>query len=125
MPTVLVVDDEPLVLQMVSVVLEQQGYSVLTAEGGTDALSLSQSHPGQIDLLVSDVVMPGMDGPTLATKLLAQNPKLPILFMSACCDTAAVGPCRGFPFLSKPFSIAILLSTVQTLLRQGSLRAGH
>jgi CheY-like chemotaxis protein len=68
--TILVVDDEPAICKLVGLALEQEGFQVLRAENGFDAIGLSESHSGEIDLLVSDVTMPGMDGPTLAGKLL-------------------------------------------------------
>jgi two-component system cell cycle sensor histidine kinase/response regulator CckA len=117
MPTALVVDDEPLVRKMVALVLEQDGMSVLTAGNGPDAIELSRSHHGGIDLLVSDVRMPEMDGPTLANKLQAENPDLPVLLISGYCEGDAMDRCH-FPMLPKPFSVTALLRIVHDLLNQ-------
>ena len=78
MSTILVVDDEPLVLGMVAMMLEEGGHSVMTAGSGADAINLWRSHRGGIDLLVSDVRMPVMDGCTLANALQEESPNLPV-----------------------------------------------
>jgi two-component system cell cycle sensor histidine kinase/response regulator CckA len=116
-PTALVVDDEPLVRRMVALVLEQDGISVLTAGSGADAIELSRSHHGEIDLLVSDVRMPQMDGCTLANQLQAENPDLPVLLISGYCENDAAERSR-FPLLPKPFSVTSLLQIVHGLLSQ-------
>jgi CheY-like chemotaxis protein len=120
-PTALVVDDEPLVRRMVALVLEQDGISVLTAGNGPDAIELSRSHRGEIDLLVSDVRMPQMDGCTLANQLQEENPELPVLLISGYCENEPAERSR-FPLLSKPFSVASLLQIVHCLL---SHAVGH
>jgi two-component system cell cycle sensor histidine kinase/response regulator CckA len=120
MSTVLVVDDEPSIRGVVARVLRREGHSVLTAGGGLEAISLSRSHHGAIDLLVSDVTMPGMDGPTLATELLEENPQLPVLFISASCDCENWGGCQRFRLLAKPFSAATLRGVVHGLLCAGT-----
>jgi CheY-like chemotaxis protein len=115
MATVLLVDDEPLVLHMVALILEKHGFTVLAADSGSEAIRLSRSHHGEIDLLFSDVVMPGMDGPTLAAELLAEQPALPVLFMSGGCDSLHLD--KPFRFVSKPFDLATLLITVRDLTK--------
>ena len=120
-PTALVVDDEPLVRRMVAMVLEQDGISVLTAGNGPDAIELSRSHHGEIDLLVSDVRMPQMDGCTLANQLQAENPNLPVLLISGYCENDAAERSR-FPILPKPFSVTNLLRIVHGLLNQAVRR---
>jgi two-component system, cell cycle sensor histidine kinase and response regulator CckA len=121
MPTVLVVDDEPLIRQVVALMLRQDGYSVLTADGGPEAISVSRAHNGTIDLLVSDVVMPGMDGPALATRLLEKYPLLPVLFISASREATQLAGFPHFQLLAKPFSMATLRGAVQGLLPAGVL----
>jgi two-component system cell cycle sensor histidine kinase/response regulator CckA len=116
MPTVLVVDDEPAIRSLVARVLEQEGLSVIRAADGRQALSLSQGSDEHIDLLISDVVMPEMDGPTLARNLVAKIPELPVLFISGCCDSMQFEGCRPFAFLPKPLDIPSLLKTVEALL---------
>jgi two-component system cell cycle sensor histidine kinase/response regulator CckA len=115
-PTVLVVDDEPLVRKMVALMLEEDGFWVLTAGSGPDAIDLSRSHPGTIDILVSDIRMPVMDGCTLATELQAENPHLPVLLISGHCDSETAERRGRFPLLPKPFSMTSLLAKVRGLL---------
>lgn len=115
MPTILVVDDEPLMRSMMSRVLEQDGYAVLTAEDGPHALSVFHSHHRDIDLLISDVRMPGMDGAELAAELKAEAPELPVLLMSGFCDPERI---RRFEFIPKPFTIADLVGRVHDLARR-------
>jgi CheY-like chemotaxis protein len=114
--TILVVDDEPLMRVMMRRVLEQDGHAVLTAENGTDALSVFRSHEGEIDLLISDVSMPGMNGAELAAKLKADAPDLPVLLMSGFCDLECLR--FGFEFIPKPFAVADLIGRVRHLARQ-------
>ena len=117
-PTVLVVDDEPLIRKMVALILEHDGFCVLTAGNGIEAIHVSHAHGGAIDLLVSDVRMPLMDGYTLATELQAENPALPVLLMSGFCEDQSAASRNRFPILSKPFSMASLLRHVHSLLSQ-------
>ena len=120
-PTVLVVDDEPMLREMVAQMLENDGFSVLTAGNGPDAIDLSRSHQGEIDLLVSDVRMPLMDGCTLANHLQAENPALPVLLMSGYCENETRR--SRFPMLPKPFSMKSLLGVVRDLLKHRHPRA--
>jgi two-component system cell cycle sensor histidine kinase/response regulator CckA len=117
MATVLLVDDEPLVRRMVERILEDHGFTVLAANSGSEAIRLSRSHRGEIDLLVSDVEMPGMDGPTLATELRAEQPALPVLFMSGGCEPLHLDNDKPIRFVSKPFDVAALLITVRDLTK--------
>lgn len=120
MATVLVVDDEPLVRKMVALMLENGGFSVLTAGNGPDAIDLSRSHRGAIDLVVSDVRMPVMDGCTLASQLQTENPDLPVLLISGNAESEmAMRPSR-FPLLPKPFSMSSLLVNVRALILTSS-----
>ncbi len=115
---ILVVDDEPLVLNMVAMMLEEDGHSVLTAGSGADAIDLWRSHRGGIDLLVSDMRMPVMDGCALANELQRENPDLPVLLISGYCESDPMG-CNGrFPLLPKPFAMPALLLAVHNLLEQ-------
>jgi two-component system cell cycle sensor histidine kinase/response regulator CckA len=116
-PTILVVDDEPVIRKLVKLVLEEEGFEVLNAESGPDAIHVSESHRGGIDLVLSDITMPGMDGPTMARQLLATDPSLPVVFVSGSGDHMVSDENRNFPILSKPFSLAALLRTVRSSLR--------
>jgi two-component system, cell cycle sensor histidine kinase and response regulator CckA len=111
MATVLVVDDEPIICSLVTEVLRRDGHSVFTASTASQALYLFRSH-GEIDLVVSDVLMPEMDGPSLARRLKAERPGLSVLLMSGCCESGQV---NSFDFLSKPFTLTELVSRVRTL----------
>lgn len=97
--------------------LQNDGFSVLTAGSGLDAIDLSRSHRGGIDLLLSDIRMPMMDGCTLANHLQEENPSLPVLLMSGYCENDARR--SRFPILPKPFSMKSLLGVVRDLLKHG------
>src|SRR5260370_14285223 len=81
-PAVLVVDDEPEVRKLVAAIIGSLGYNVLTADSGEHALSLQEHLTSKIDLLVADVVAPGMSGPVLAERLTARQPDLKVLYIS-------------------------------------------
>ena len=116
MATVLVVDDEPFIRSMMTEVLQKEGHSVFTAGCSAQALSLFRSHCREIDLLITDIVMPEMDGPALANKIQAERPGLPVLLMSGSCDTRELN--NSFEFLPKPFSISDLLKRVRSLAQR-------
>jgi two-component system cell cycle sensor histidine kinase/response regulator CckA len=117
-PTVLVVDDEPTLRKLMQLVLEREGFRVLTAQNGYDAMDVSESHRGAIDVLVSDVMMPGMDGPTLADELRETDPNLPVLFVTGSCERVPVNKDESFPIIEKPFSPGNLVLTIRKLLAQ-------
>ena len=75
-------------------VLERQGYTVLACAHGAEAVELSQSHDGRIDLLLTDVVMPGLRGYEVAQKVVAGRPEIKILYMSGYAEEALVGRAR-------------------------------
>jgi CheY-like chemotaxis protein len=105
--TVLLVEDEPSILRLGTLMLKKFGYTVLAAESPAEAVRIARSHAGAIDLLMTDVVMPTMDGRQLARELTGIRPGLRCLFMSG--YTADVIAHRGILFegvqhLQKPFS---------------------
>lgn len=112
--TILLVDDEPMLRALMEAVLLDRGYSVLTAGSGTEAMALFREHRGEIDLLISDIVMPGMDGPSLATALQRSCPDLKVLLISGYCNSRQLT--QGFDFLPKPFLPADLLAKVNNIL---------
>ena len=116
MPTILVVDDEPGILMFIAKVLGQSGYCVLTATDGADATPASQSHQSEIALLITD-------GPDLGRALSADDPDLPILFMSSRYDPPVPEQFEGSVFLSKPFSVGTLLDAVRLMLPGVSLQS--
>ena len=112
METILLVDDEPDVLALARDVLAAKGYRILEAGNAGDALRVAQEHGEPIDLLLTDVVMPGLHGPELAAQLRAQRPGLKVLHMSSFALALAqhemletrAGLEPGSPILPKPFS---------------------
>jgi signal transduction histidine kinase/CheY-like chemotaxis protein len=117
--TLLVVEDEPGILKMSKMIFEGQGYTVLTAATPAEALRLAKKHRGSIHLLLTDVVMPEMNGRDLAKILMSQNPTLKCLFMSG--YTADVIAHRGvldegIHFIQKPMPIKELVAKVREVL---------
>ena len=122
---VLVVDDERGVRDLVCRTLRDEGYRTLEAAHGGEALELVEAGSETIDLVVTDVVMPGMDGRELGRRLAQSRPTLPVLYMSAY-DVNDIfrrgSPHSSAPFLQKPFPQAGLISGVEELLRGSSTR---
>jgi PAS domain S-box-containing protein len=117
--TVLVVEDEEEVLKLVLQILRVQGYKVLEAPRGGDALLISKQHEGPIHLLVTDVVMPEMNGQELAKRLASFRPEMKVLYMSAYPDNTVVHHGvleKGVNFIQKPFTVAGLASKVRQAL---------
>jgi len=117
--TVLVVDDDPAVLQVASKVLSRGGYQVLEATSGADALRIAEEHEGQLDLLLTDVVMPGMGGREVSEAMAQRFPRVRILFMSAYTEDEVI--LQGVRvaevnFISKPFTVQGLRSKVREVL---------
>ena len=117
--TVLLVEDEPAILDMGKVMLEQLGYTVLAAGTPGEAIRLAEEHAGEIHLLMTDVVMPEMNGRDLAERLLSLYPDLKCLFMSG--YTANVIAHHGVldegvHFIQKPFSMQDLAAKVREVL---------
>jgi PAS domain S-box-containing protein len=105
--TVLVVEDDAHVRALVEGILRRFGYRILGASGGEEALLLSRSHPGRIDLLLTDVVMPRLNGRELADQLLLERPDLLVLFMSGYTDDSILRHGmmeEGTHFIGKPFT---------------------
>jgi PAS domain S-box-containing protein len=116
--TILVAEDEDPVRVFVERTLRQSGYRVLTAANGADALELARHEP-HIDLLFTDMVMPGMTGRELATRLAAMRPGLPAVYASGYSDEALrddFSQEAGLPYLAKPFSAEALLTRVREAL---------
>jgi two-component system cell cycle sensor histidine kinase/response regulator CckA len=118
--TVLLVEDEPEVRQVARRVLESAGYRVVEADSGKAALALFETMAEQVDLLLSDIVMPEMSGRELASQVRARYPKCRVLLMSGYFDEAAGerGAPDGLPFLQKPFTLASLVEKVREVLDQ-------
>jgi CheY-like chemotaxis protein len=117
--TVLIVEDEPVVRRLTVRALAERGYHVLEAEDGPSALSVAQEHEAELHLLITDVVMPGMNGKELADRLTADRPDLRVLYISGYAEHAVVRQgvlVEGIAFLSKPFDLSELARTVRELL---------
>jgi two-component system cell cycle sensor histidine kinase/response regulator CckA len=114
--TILVVEDEQQVRTMIARALEREGFSVLAADSGAKAIALSRSHPGDVDLLLSDVEIRDMDGATLARELRRGSPELPVILISDGVDPLSQVVARPARFLSKPFPIANLMQMARSLL---------
>ena len=123
--TVLLAEDEPANLEMYGKMLARLGYTVLPASAPEECLRLAREHKGRIDLLLTDVVMPGMNGPDLAQCLLADAPGLKCLFMSGYTDKAFSHPGviePGMQFIQKPFSLEELADKIRSVLDGSSDR---
>ncbi|PYX33595.1 MAG: hypothetical protein DMG80_05360, partial [Acidobacteria bacterium] len=121
--TVLLVEDEESVRELVRETLVSRGYKVLEAENGENGLRVAEAHGVGIDILITDVVMPGMGGRELAKKLLQIRPSLGVLFLSGYTEDTilhqgALGP--GTAFLQKPFTLQNLARKVREVLRAGT-----
>jgi len=115
-PTVLVAEDEEIVRDLVQLTLERAGYRVLAASGAEEALRLNSSSAEPVDLLLTDMVMPGMNGAELARRILEDRPRTPVVFMSGyTTDTVPAAP-GGSVLLEKPFPMAALVERVEAAL---------
>ena len=117
--TVLVVEDEAAVRAVVCRTLKGRGYEVLEASSGADAITVERAHDGPIHLLVTDVVMPGMNGPALAERLRISRPEMGVLFMSGYTGEEVLhqGISDSAPdFLGKPFRAEQLVRRVRGIL---------
>jgi CheY-like chemotaxis protein len=117
--TILVVEDEAVVLQLARRILERNGYNVLTAQGGAEALALLAGHKGKLDLLLTDVIMPDLTGPEVWDRVRRAWPEARVLFCSG--YTADVIARHGvlevdIPFLAKPFTVRSLARRVREVL---------
>ena len=117
--TILLVEDEDSLRSLTRQSLESSGYKVLEARDGASALETSQEHKGTIDLLLTDIVMPGMDGRTLALELTRQRPETKVVYMSgytgqSYSERGPIDP--GSFFLAKPFSRHVLTSKIREAL---------
>jgi CheY-like chemotaxis protein len=119
--SILIVEDEPVILDMLSLMLNKQGYTVLEAETPSKGIQISKDHQGNIDLLITDVIMPEMNGQEMASILQAENPRLKCLFMSG--YTADIIYKKGIntnnvPFISKPFSQKQMALAIRNVLNE-------
>ena len=112
----LLVEDEEAVRAFAARALASRGYSVVEAATGVEALSAIERNGGEVDLVVSDVVMPEMDGPTLLRELRRRRPELKVIFISGYAEEAFkknLPEGERFTFLPKPFSLKDLVAAVK------------
>ena len=118
--TILLVEDEEGLRALNARGLTSRGYTVLEAGNGVEAIEVLGKHGGKVDLVVSDVVMPEMDGPTMAKELRKTNPQLKIIFVSGYAEEAFeknLPPDAQFAFLAKPFTLKQLIGVVKETMK--------
>ena len=118
--TVLLVEDEESVRHLVRETLASKGYKVIEAENGEAGLQAAEAHEGTIDLLITDVVMPGISGRELAHRVTASRPEIKVLYLSGYTEDAIIheGVLEpGAAFLQKPFTLQVLSRKVRDVLR--------
>jgi two-component system, cell cycle sensor histidine kinase and response regulator CckA len=112
--TILVVDDDCSIRRLIEAIFSSSSFSGLYASSGDEALQISANHPGPIHLLLSDVIMPGMDGVTLCDRIAKERPETALLLMSGHALAIDPGP---RPLLEKPFTPEVLLLRIRQLLK--------
>ena len=119
----MLVEDEEAVRLIISTALRRHGYRVLEAATPGAAIALMEQHPERIDLLLSDVVMPEMNGPALAQRLVGMRPSMRVLFISGYADVLATQQADAsshINFLSKPFKGSELAEKVRSILARST-----
>ena len=118
METILLVDDEPGVLTLCQTILKSGRYNVLSAGGGEDALRLLQDSATRVDLALLDVMMPGINGVELATRILAESPAIKVILMSGYAqeEVASVVGDHPYGIIWKPFKTESLLRMIENAL---------
>ena len=117
--TILLVEDDEIMRSLTRQLLQEHGYTVVEADDGKSALEWVESHPGPIDLLLTDVVMRRMSGPELVERLSASHPNLKVVYMSGYTGELIAERevlKRGITLLEKPFARTALLNTIHTAL---------
>ncbi|HWQ26425.1 MAG TPA: response regulator [Chlorobaculum sp.] len=116
--TILIVDDEPNVLKICKLILEDKGYRVLAASSPDEAIRIAVEYPGKIELLLTDVIMPEMNGRELSIGISTLHPHIGIMYMSGYAANMFEdrGVFEGVNFIHKPFSIRELTAKIQNLL---------
>jgi two-component system, cell cycle sensor histidine kinase and response regulator CckA len=123
--TILFVEDEEFVRDVTREVLLSAGYKVLTAGNASEALVAYGEHSGEVELLLTDVILPGATGRTLAARLVLKNPGLSVLFVTGYAEQMAVRESEHASCLAKPFSTGVLLRKVREALDGREARAGE
>ena len=113
---ILVADDAVLIRNLVTLLMQQEGYFVLSAADGHEGLELSRHYPGSIDLVITDVQMPRLNGTDLCAHLLEERPGIKVLLMSGADIREIVSQNVDLPFLPKPFDGQTLKARVRAIL---------
>jgi CheY-like chemotaxis protein len=119
--TILVVDDEDGLREVTRRILTRSGYTVVTASSGTEAIEIATSYEKSIDLLLTDVIMPSMQGPTVAIEVRKLRPDIRVLYMSGHAHPVLEAESvlgTDFLLVEKPFDQAMLLESVRTILER-------
>jgi len=124
-PVILVADDEAMVRDLLTILMQGEGYFVLSARDGHEGLELSRKYPGAIDLVITDVHMPRMNGTDLCGHLLEERPGIQVLLVSGADTREIAGQNINLPLLRKPFDPETLTATVQALLAARVQPAKH
>jgi CheY-like chemotaxis protein len=123
--TILVVEDQPELRELIGRILKKAGYEVLTACDGKEALGIGKEREWKIGLILTDMIMPGMSGPELAEPLLKLNPGMRVLYMSGYAGDLVArdrGLDPGMPFIQKPFTSVNLIGRIREILDGGIAR---
>ncbi|MBT8207632.1 MAG: response regulator, partial [Acidimicrobiia bacterium] len=115
--TVLIVEDEDSVRRLAAEMLRDVGYNCLTATNGRDALELFESWEGDIDCVLTDMIMPEVGGVALLAELQSRRPDLPVILMTGYSDLADVRAAHEVEIIEKPFTMNVLTSAISTILQ--------
>ncbi|MGB7761373.1 MAG: response regulator [Bryobacteraceae bacterium] len=113
---ILVADDEPLIRNLVTLLMQREGHLVLSAANGHEGLELSRQYPGSIELVITDVQMPRLNGTDLCAHLIVERPGIKVLMMSGADMDEITSQNANLPFLPKPFDGKTLVARVRAIL---------
>jgi CheY-like chemotaxis protein len=122
---ILIAEDEVMVRNLVRHLLQAEGHEILAAADGYEALELSKRYEGPIDMLITDINMPRMDGLALVEKLLKDRPNMRILVMSGHLSEELRGQQAGYHFLRKPFAPSLFRDKVREVLGNKPCQGTH
>jgi CheY-like chemotaxis protein len=114
--TILLVEDEEALRAATCEFLQSRGYTVLAAGDGAEAMRICEQHTGNIDVILTDLVMPGMDGVEVAKAVATRYPDIHVLYMSGYIDRSREEPGAGAVLLQKPFDLTVLASKLRAVL---------
>ena len=123
-PSIMLVDDEPMIAELLATVLRKTDFNVVVFEDGTYAWEAFKKRPDAYDLILSDVMMPRMDGPTLIRHIRTIRPDMPVIVLTGVEKERAkklANELQVSAFLTKPTRLAVMLSAVQSALKEASL----